>query len=106
MKLQIVTWIILIIEIFVHLLYIPWDNEFDFGEEAELSNIFDMTQEHHVDTTIISQLPNVVPEEQQTMTTTNISSNSTSNKNSSRIIYPIILDDNDDYSLSYIYSVD
>ena len=84
---------------------IPWANEYDIGEEVELSKIFDMTQEHHVDTTIISQLPNVVPEEQQPMTTTNISSNSSSDKNSSRRTYPIILDENDNYSLSYIYSM-
>ncbi|KAH0781888.1 hypothetical protein KY290_001486 [Solanum tuberosum] len=84
---------------------IPCANEFVFGEEAELSKIFDMTQEHHVNTTIISELPNVVPEEKQSMTTTNISSNSSSDKNSSRITYPITLDDDDDYSLSYIYSM-
>uniref|UniRef100_A0A3Q7EFR0 Uncharacterized protein n=1 Tax=Solanum lycopersicum TaxID=4081 RepID=A0A3Q7EFR0_SOLLC len=84
---------------------IPWANEYDIGEEVELSKIFDMTQEHHVDTTIISQLPNVVSEEKQPMTTTNNSSNSSSDKNSSRITYPIILDDDDDYSLSYIYSL-
>ena len=84
---------------------IPWANEYDIGEEVELSKIFDMTQEHHVDTTIISQLPNVVFEEKQPMTTTNTSSNSSSDKNSSRITYPIILDDDDDYSLSYIYSL-
>ncbi|TMW90272.1 hypothetical protein EJD97_015981, partial [Solanum chilense] len=86
-------------------LTIPWANEFDFGEEVELSKIFDMTQEHHVDTTIISQLPNVVPDEKQPMTTTNTSCNSSSDKNSSWITYPIILDDDDDYSLSYIYSM-
>ncbi|KAG5632895.1 hypothetical protein H5410_004612 [Solanum commersonii] len=83
---------------------IPRANEFDFGEEAELSKIFDITLEHHVNTTIISKLPNIVPEEQQLMTTTNISSNSSSDKNSLRITYPIILDDDDDYSLLYIYS--
>ncbi|TMW82939.1 hypothetical protein EJD97_003786 [Solanum chilense] len=101
-----VTWIILITEIFIRLLYIPWVNEYDIGEEVELSKIFDMTQEHHMDTTIISQLPDVVPEEKQPMTTTNTSSNSSSDKNSSRITYPIMLDDDDDdYSLSYIYSM-
>ncbi|KAH0730483.1 hypothetical protein KY289_001671 [Solanum tuberosum] len=84
---------------------IPWANEFDFGEEVDLSKIFDMTQEDHVNTTIISELPNVVPKEKQPMTTTNISSNSSSDKNSLRITYPIILDDDDDYSLSYIYSM-
>ncbi|TMW83119.1 hypothetical protein EJD97_002870, partial [Solanum chilense] len=85
---------------------IPWANEFVIGEEVELSKIFDMTQEHHVDTTIISQLPDVVPEEKQPMTTTNTSSNSSSDKNSSRITCPVILDDDDDdYSLSYIYSM-
>ncbi|KAK4737657.1 hypothetical protein R3W88_001354 [Solanum pinnatisectum] len=71
---------------------ITWANEFDFGDEAELSKIFDMTQEHHVN-------------EQQPMTTTNISSNSSTDKNFSSIAYPITLDDDDDYSLSYIYSM-
>uniref|UniRef100_K4AWN5 Uncharacterized protein n=1 Tax=Solanum lycopersicum TaxID=4081 RepID=K4AWN5_SOLLC len=83
---------------------IPWANAYDIGEEVELSKIFDMTQKHHVNTTIISQLPNVVSEEKQPMTTMNTSSNSSSDKNSSRITYPIILDNDDDYSLSYIYS--
>jgi len=64
-----------------------------------------MTQEDYMNTTIISELPNVVPKEKQPMTTTNISSNSSSDKNSLRITYPIILDDDDDYSLSYIYSM-
>uniref|UniRef100_M1DUH6 Uncharacterized protein n=1 Tax=Solanum tuberosum TaxID=4113 RepID=M1DUH6_SOLTU len=84
---------------------IPWANEFDFVEEAELSKIFDMTQEHHVNTTIISELLNVVPEEQQPMTATNISSNSSTDTNFLRIAYPITIDDDDDYSLSYIYSM-
>ncbi|TMW91583.1 hypothetical protein EJD97_014140, partial [Solanum chilense] len=76
---------------------IPWANEFDYGEEVELSKILDMPQEHHANT---SELPNVVP-----TNTTNISSHSSMDKNSSRITYPITLDDDDDYSLSYIYSV-
>ncbi|KAH0781890.1 hypothetical protein KY290_001488 [Solanum tuberosum] len=84
---------------------IPWANEFDFGEEAELTKLFDMTQEDYMNTTIISELPNVVPEEQQPMTTTNIFSNSSTDKNFSRIAYPITIDDYDDYSLSDIYSM-
>ncbi|KAH0680925.1 hypothetical protein KY285_021879 [Solanum tuberosum] len=76
---------------------IPWANEFDFGEEVELSKIFDMPQEQHLNT---SELPKVVP-----TNTTNISSHSSTDKNSSRITYPITLDDDDDYSLSYIYSM-
>ncbi|KAH0730482.1 hypothetical protein KY289_001670 [Solanum tuberosum] len=64
-----------------------------------------MTQEDDVNTTIISELPNVVPEGQQLMTTTNISRNTSTNKNFSRISYPITIDDDDDYSLSYIYSM-
>ncbi|KAH0725652.1 hypothetical protein KY284_001517 [Solanum tuberosum] len=64
-----------------------------------------MTQEDYMNTTIISELPNVVPEEQQPITTTNISSNSSIDKNFSRIAYPITIDDDDDYSLSYIYSM-
>uniref|UniRef100_M1ANQ9 Uncharacterized protein n=1 Tax=Solanum tuberosum TaxID=4113 RepID=M1ANQ9_SOLTU len=82
---------------------IPWANKFDFGEEVELSKIFDMPKEQHLNTNIIpstSELPNVVP-----TNTTNISSHSPMDKNSSRITYPITLDDNDDYSLSYIYSM-
>ncbi|KAG5632897.1 hypothetical protein H5410_004614 [Solanum commersonii] len=79
---------------------ISWAKEFDFDEEAELTKIFVMTQEDYMNTTIISELPNVVPEEQQPMTTTNISSNSSTDKNFSRIAYPITIDDDDDYSLS------
>ncbi|WMV15333.1 hypothetical protein MTR67_008718, partial [Solanum verrucosum] len=81
----------------------PWANKFDFGEEVELSKIFDMPKEQHLNTNIIpstSELPNVVP-----TNTTNISSHSPMDKNSSRITYPITLDDDDDYSLSYIYSM-
>ncbi|WMV15330.1 hypothetical protein MTR67_008715 [Solanum verrucosum] len=82
---------------------LPWANKFDFGEEVDLSKIFDMPQEQHLNTNIIpstSELPNVVP-----TNTTNISSHSSTDKNSSRITYPITLDDDDDYSLSYIYSM-
>ncbi|WMV10041.1 hypothetical protein MTR67_003426 [Solanum verrucosum] len=73
--------------------------------QGGLTKIFDMTQEDYMNTTIILELPNVVPEEQQPMTTTNISSNSSTDKNFSRIAYPITIDDDDDYSLSYIYSM-
>ncbi|KAK4710649.1 hypothetical protein R3W88_005162 [Solanum pinnatisectum] len=76
---------------------IPWANEFDFGEEVELSKIFDMPQEQRLNT---SELPKVVP-----TNTTNISGHSSTDKNTSRITYPITLDDDDDYSLSYIYSM-
>lgn len=110
---------------------IPWANKFNFDEEADLSKIFEFDEEtdlskiffsqeqpipntsignsspkHHQNFDNVSVLPNVVPKEQQPMTTTNISSYSSTDKNSSRITYPVTtLDDDDDYSLSYMYSM-
>ncbi|KAG5621889.1 hypothetical protein H5410_007107 [Solanum commersonii] len=81
---------------------IPWDNEFDFGEEAGLSKIFDLTQEHPMNTNIIpsTSIQNSQDISELAMTTTNISGYSSTDKNSSKITYPITVDD---YSLSYIY---
>ncbi|WMV15329.1 hypothetical protein MTR67_008714 [Solanum verrucosum] len=81
---------------------IPWDNEFDFGEEAGLSKIFDLTQAQPMNTNVIpsTSIQNSEDISELAMTTTNISGYSSTDKNSSKITYPITVDE---YSLSYIY---
>ncbi|MCD7461568.1 hypothetical protein HAX54_046485 [Datura stramonium] len=96
---------------------------FDFDEGVDLLTICNFLQENSMNNNIIpstsiendspkphkkfeniSELPSGILKEEQPMTTTNISSSSSTKKNSSRITFQITLDEDDDYSLSYIFS--